>query len=594
MQPPTTLILTNRSNTIPPKNKMYRGASYVRAAGKYFIQDNQSKCCLICHKKHQKRTMVVVCQKCNKWSLSCKEDEDFVCHSCKGNEINKNLIKEMISDDGSKRHNEIMHRHDESNNQNITTPNSTPSDFKYSFHNASTSSNGTSRGDSSRTANNQNTTTQNSTPLDFKSSFHNASTSFNGTWRGDSSRIDVCKSDDCNEVEDFAAGQDVYFYVSSRDTYKSANITKVESVDNVMLVTFEYKEDDQSISRTVIPDCLEQNILVRKRDKNIVESHFDTKNARIKKLKNKEKIIYFQASSGTYVSGVVDKIEDVDIDLCDEHYATMKVELKVRRECDKEDKKTVQHKAAGGQHKAARGKCKAAKGKRKATAKGTLSIIPLENRWFVPSDNFDPNYKPTYQKKVLDTSNEKIQKSMIGLISQFFKSKLITERNVVTIASADVGSSLMSNDSHDIESLLKEEQIELNYTIIIIPIVSAKQKGVLIRYSFERDEKSNSTTEKEQVKQVDRYCIKFYYINCSNNNESIQNHLVEKYGETKLFTYNVSHSAEWQDITFEQCMMEQYGSCVYNTLYALMKHLLGPINFTVKEYIEDNVDEAEF
>ena len=164
------------------------------------------------------------------------------------------------------------------------------------------------RGVVNNESNNQNTTTSNSTASGLKTNSENLCKS-----RFGSSSAVVNRSDGCNEVDatseinnitkdSFTKNEEVYFYVPSIDTYKSASVTEVGKSDGRTFVTLDYTVDNQTISRSVFPDDLEKDILVRKENVIVAVSHLQAKTKRIDDLSTGDNIIYFQHTSGTYLA----------------------------------------------------------------------------------------------------------------------------------------------------------------------------------------------------------------------------------------------------------------------------------------------------
>ena len=104
----------------------------------------------------------------------------------------------------------------------------------------------------------------------------------------------------------FVVGQHVYFYLSMCDMYIYATVREVLSSGET--VTLEYELDKVLYTRRLEMNTLDNNILLRQEQGSIADVYMRTKMNRLNKVQEQESIIYFHATSGTYVKGTVKSI----------------------------------------------------------------------------------------------------------------------------------------------------------------------------------------------------------------------------------------------------------------------------------------------
>ena len=112
----------------------------------------------------------------------------------------------------------------------------------------------------------------------------------------------------------FVVGQHVYFYLSMSDMYIYATVREVLSSGKDKIVTLEYELDKVLYTRKLEIDTLDNNILLRQEQGSTADEYMRTKMNRLNKVQEQESIIYFHATSGTYVKGTVKSIKNHDVE----------------------------------------------------------------------------------------------------------------------------------------------------------------------------------------------------------------------------------------------------------------------------------------
>ena len=198
----------------------------------------------------------------------------------------------------------------------------------------------------------------------------------------------------------FVVGQHVYFYLSMCDMYIYATVMEVLSSGET--VTLEYELDKVLYTRRLEMNTLDNNILLQEEQVSIAKEYMETKMRRMNKVQPQESIIYFHATSGTYVKRTVKSIKNHDIEFKGYgQFPTKGFYVEVPSES------RVQHE---------------------------FLMYPFEYKVFKSQDEFETMYKATYQPKLYSSKTIVNLRKTVKMVSSFFMSQLRSFSDVITIA----------------------------------------------------------------------------------------------------------------------------------------------------------------